>query len=159
MVIYYIKNKKEYLNLTEKVITEIGFGFRIHSPNLSFTIFIFYLFILFYYYSIMFTIYYFIIIKVARSVGLRICSSSRIWWECPWAKSRTKERNERRRTGWHMPVQSASWFRTLACLKWHVYKKTSGAQLRFLYTTLKNIYKYYWHLRKYLKKSYQYLYI
>jgi len=78
VVIYYIKNKKEYLNLTEKVITEIGFGFRIHSPNSSFYFFIFYLFILFYYYSIMFTIYYFIIIKVARSVGLRICSSSRI---------------------------------------------------------------------------------
>ena len=40
----------------------------------------------------MFTIYYFILIKDARSVGLRICSYLRIWWEYPWAKSRTKER-------------------------------------------------------------------
>lgn len=78
----------------------------------------------------MFTLYYFIIIKVARSVGLRICSSFRIWWECPWAKSRIKERNERRRTGWHMPVQSASWVRTLACWSDTWFPKTSGAVLR-----------------------------
>jgi len=31
----------------------------------------------------MFTLYYFIIIQDARNVGLRICSSFRIWWKHP----------------------------------------------------------------------------
>lgn len=122
MVIIYTRKIEEYLNLTEKVITEIGFRFRKYSPKS----------VLYFNYYIMFTLYYFVIIKVAWSVGLRICSSFRIWWECPWAKSRTKERNERRRTGWHMPVQSASWVRTLAWLKWHVHpenKRSSSAAM------------------------------
>ena len=98
----------------------------------------------------MFTIYYFIILKVARSVGLRICSSFRIWWECPWAKSRTKERNERRRTGWHIPVQSASWVRSLVCLNWHVPLKTSGAQSAATDICV-SVYGYAWHSHTFIK--------
>ena len=46
----------------------------------------------------MFTLYYFIIIKVARSVGLRICAFLLSRWECPCAKSRLDERDVRRVT-------------------------------------------------------------
>ena len=53
MVIYYIRKKKEYLNLTEKVITEIGFGFRIHSPNSSLSFLT-----LFYFYYLLYHVYY-----------------------------------------------------------------------------------------------------
>lgn len=96
-----------------------GFGFRYLSPNLSFLF-------LYYYYLQMFTLYYFIILKNARSVGLRICYLFRIWWECPWAKSRIKERVVRRGTGWHIPVQSATWCRTLVCWSDTLTRKTSG---------------------------------
>lgn len=74
----------------------------------------------------MFTLLYYIIIQDARNVGLRICSSFRIWWKYPWSKSRIKERVTQRvaeKTRWHIPVKNANvsselWYVWVDTLNW-----------------------------------------
>lgn len=133
MWLYYLffKRNRKGIYLTDRGNHRNGFGFRYLSPNLSFLF-------LYYYYLQMFTLYYFIILKNARSVGLRICSVFRIWWECPWAKSRIKERVVRRGTGWHIPVQSATWCRTLVCWSDTSLWKTSGDTSKMYRFLIKN---------------------
>lgn len=73
----------------------------------------------------MFTLLYYIIIQDARNVGLRICSSFRIWWKYPWSKSRIKERVTQRvaeKTRWHIPVKNAN----VSSELWYVWVDTSN---------------------------------